>query len=218
MEVERFDVLTRSFSTVAPRRVALSGMVAAALMPFLALGGTDAKRKKKKKKKKPATEPPACIADCAGRVCGSNGCEGTCGDCISPRICQDGACVCPGTHKLCQGQCILVSQCCGDGDCASGEACFIGTCVNLKGTCGDTANACTGDLSNCGGTSCKCGRTMENQTRCTGNAFLSEADCASDADCITAHPDIPGIFCLQGNGGGATFCPFTGKCAPPCGL
>lgn len=196
MDSHRFDSLTRSIFTIASRRTALSGVVAATLSAFVGPLGLEAKRKKKKKKKQPPPAvQPTCVADCAGRVCGSNGCDGSCGECISPRICQDGACVCPSTHRVCQGQCILTSQCCVDGECATGEGCFVGTCVNLKGTCGSADNVCT-NLATCGGGACVCGKSMQDQTRCVSSTIdLGEDACTSDAQCATAHPDIPGVFC-----------------------
>lgn len=35
---------------------------------------------------------PSCIPDCAGKVCGSDGCGGTCGECPDMEYCDEGAC------------------------------------------------------------------------------------------------------------------------------
>lgn len=40
--------------------------------------------------------PLACVPDCAGKNCGSDGCEGSCGDCNDGVTCSaDGSCECP---------------------------------------------------------------------------------------------------------------------------
>jgi len=83
-----------------------------------------------------------CTPDCSGKLCGSDGCGGTCGVCGGGQICTS------------SGQCVVdcVPQCdgrsCGDngcggvcGDCAQGESCIAGACV-------------TGCVPNCSGRQC----------------------------------------------------------------
>ncbi len=122
MDGAQFDALTRSISTIASRRTALSGVVGAALTAFLTPFRSEEagarKHKKKKKKKSPTSSPPPqttnCTPDCTGKVCGPSGCEGqTCGECTGGKECQNGACLCPVGTEDCQGTCIPVdAECC----------------------------------------------------------------------------------------------------------
>jgi hypothetical protein len=77
--------------------------------------------------------PPACTADCAGRVCGGDGCGGSCGTCSDGQTCDDGVC-----HRA-------------DGSCApscTGRACGSDGCGGSCGTCSHgqscTDGACSG--------------------------------------------------------------------------
>jgi hypothetical protein len=66
-----------------------------------------------------STECVACQADsCAGKECGSDGCQGTCGACSSGSICVDGAC--QACTPSCEG------KSCGDDGC--GGTCGSGPC------------------------------------------------------------------------------------------
>ena len=101
---------------------------------------------------------PGCQANCTGRVCGSNGCDGSCGQCAADQRCveAEGRCeplcdrdcegrVCGGDG--CGGQCGACAadqvcsadgQCLGGGlgcDCADGELCLDGVCRGLGTVC-----------------------------------------------------------------------------------
>ena len=80
MDDEGFDRLTRMLSTaVIARRGAVRRLLAGALglsLGAVATSATAAKKRKKKKKKAPPCQP-----DCAGKNCGANGCNGSCGSC-----------------------------------------------------------------------------------------------------------------------------------------
>lgn len=71
--------------------------------------------------------PMECMPDCAGAVCGDDGCGGQCGRCGENEDCQDGACVC-------------VPDCaqreCGDDGC--GGSC--GECPTDAHACGGSGN------------------------------------------------------------------------------
>jgi hypothetical protein len=74
---------------------------------------------------------PTCTPTCAGKECGDDGCEGTCGTCPAGESCDNG--VCDGT---CQPDC--ADKECGpdgcDGECgmcAPGQFCSHGTCMTF---------------------------------------------------------------------------------------
>jgi hypothetical protein len=93
-----------------------------------------------------------CTADCAGKVCGTDGCFGTCGaGCTAPMTCL------PETGQCCTPDC--AGRQCGDDDC--GGAC--GTCdagtACLEGQCAVCTTACDGRTcgdDGCGGTCGTC--------------------------------------------------------------
>jgi hypothetical protein len=81
------------------------------------------------------TPPQTCTADgrcicvprCDGRVCGDDGCGGSCGSCPGGTSCQSGRCVCVGR---CAGRTCGNDGCGGScGSCPSGFSC------NAAGTC-----------------------------------------------------------------------------------
>jgi hypothetical protein len=153
VDAHRFDGLTRCFSTIAPRRAALSGMLGAALTAFLtpfAAEEAGARRKKKKKKKgnaPPASPPPAspppppppeppCVPNCKGTACAGDGCGGTC-TCNVPATCVAGVCTCPGGFPTCGpngGCCDRNSQVCSGSTCAG--------CNRVGDPCDLTADCC----------------------------------------------------------------------------
>jgi len=49
---------------------------------------------------------PACIPDCVGKLCGSDGCGGTCGDCPAAEYCNGG---------ICTGTCVSDPDCQAEG-------------------------------------------------------------------------------------------------------
>ena len=72
-----------------------------------------------------------CTADCHGRKCGPDGCEGSCGACGQQELCEEGRCVCqPGCADKecgddgCEGSC---------GACGQQELCEKGQCVCQPG-------------------------------------------------------------------------------------
>lgn len=122
-----------------------------------------------------------CLPQCAGKVCGDNGCGSTCGLCPAGKSCQSGTCAvvcgdtqcgpgedvcnCPGD---CPGGC---DGCCQDGSCKPGVD---------NSSCGRDGGACT---------MCDGGRTCQNHACeyvCGDGvcAVLANETCAScPADC-----------------------------------
>ncbi len=84
-----------------------------------------------------------CEPDCSGKLCGGDGCSGTCGVCGGGQTCAGGQCVVDCVPK-CEGKQCGDNGCGGTcGDCPQGESCLSGQCVagcvpSCAGkTCGD---------------------------------------------------------------------------------
>ncbi len=209
-----FDLLLRRASATNSRRGivgALAGLTFGGIGSAL-LGTIDAeannnhkkkKRRKKKRKKNnaatsPASPPLTCIADCTGKVCGDNGCGGSCGSCGTGASCVGGSCLCASGFKPCQDTCIPLGNCCTsaecgatncnngtcdcsaqpDGtDCGSGGQCIAGvctpppTCAGLLGACIDDGDCCSGGCQQGLGGKCACSQD--------GEACHNSADCCA---------------------------------------
>lgn len=83
-------------------RRAITGLLAGTGLSALIGADTDAKKKKKKKKKKGKGVPqqPTCTRTCGNRVCGNDGCGGSCGNCGAGTSCDDGHCVETGGYAF----------------------------------------------------------------------------------------------------------------------
>jgi hypothetical protein len=159
-----FDVLTRYTTAAASRRGyarALAGLAAGGLWSsVLRLDDVEAKkgrkrkkkRNKNRKKKNPATtRTPTCTSSCAGKVCGDDGCGGSCGTCRSTQLCG-------------QGQCVT-----GQGTCDPGQD----ICDNFEHTCGSTVGChCRTSMSN----QTRCGQEHEISDE---HFCASDAECAN---------------------------------------
>ena len=127
MDADRFDSLVRALTDTRSRRDVLRGLLAASLglLGWSAAEDATAKEckkiKDKKKRKKCLKKAAACRPNCAGRVCGDDGCGGTCGTCAHVP-CQD----------VCQGGACLSAN---DSPCIFGGRCLNGTC-NPNPMCG----------------------------------------------------------------------------------
>ncbi len=75
-----------------------------------------------------------CVPDCSGRVCGSDGCGGSCGTCKANEVCQGGACLCvpnctgrdcgpDGCGGTCKPGCATGVPCLDTGKCAQSGPC-----------------------------------------------------------------------------------------------
>ena len=75
-------------------------------------------------------EVDVCLPQCAGKVCGEDGCGGQCGTCAGKQdVCANGLCVC---QPDCTG------KACGDDGC--GGSC--GTCLGEQMACVEGACVC----------------------------------------------------------------------------
>lgn len=137
----------------------------------------------------------ACLPGCSGRVCGDDGCGGSCGSCTGSLPCdaKTGQCIC-------EPDC--VGRACGDDGC--GGSC--GTCTTTL-TC-DTGGACVciPDCSTrvCGDDGCggSCGT-------CGANGVCSLVGaCTCLPDCTSASKSCGDDGC----GGSCGLCPFGETC------
>jgi hypothetical protein len=164
-----------------------------------------------------------CVADCAGKVCGADGCGGSCGTCGVDKVCTNaGACVTtpvcgngscqPGeTEQSCPADCVApkcaLNQCGGKGTdgCYCDEICATNgnCCANVCDMC-PALKACKASCEpKCAGKTCgsdgcggSCGTCAGDQT-CNGNGT-----------CGACVPDCSDRIC--GNDGCGGSC---GKCA-----
>jgi hypothetical protein len=180
MDGSHFDTLTRSLSTAGSRRRALGGLLTGVFGVLGWQGQDDAaahdlkatcKKKSGKAKKKclkkarkhkaeHASETPptdlTCTPDCAGKLCGSNGCGGSCGSCSACKQCSSGGrCVtspdftaCGGGKQCSGGVCATPPGCENAAGCIHGNMCCSGSCTcpafDADGFCSPVAPAdCT---------------------------------------------------------------------------
>jgi len=121
----------------------------------------------------------ACVAECGERRCGSDGCDGSCGDCESGWTCDEDSWVCVEDRCLLGAAwgapCYLIG-----GDCDDGSRCVH--FPSLPDTIGFCSTYC-GDGSTCevissGGSHCV---DFGEGSRCV-------LDCAYDSDCPCGFP------------------------------
>jgi hypothetical protein len=157
----------------------------------------------------------ACVANCAGKSCGDDGCGGTCGACAGNTVCNGGACVDPCSPK----PLVCTWAECGDdncggtcGTCADGKACDGGHCVAV----GLPASP-TSCVDHCGSTApsgCSC------TSKCTANGTCCDdyaAICSCKPNCAgkSCGPDGCGGTCGTCSGS-APFCDGSGQCVATC--
>ncbi|MFH1532547.1 MAG: hypothetical protein ABIK09_17625 [Pseudomonadota bacterium] len=146
----------------------------------------------------PDTSPDeVCVPQCDGKVCGDDGCDGTCGKCPGGEVCVDEGAAC------CVKDC--VGKHCGDDGCGSGTTC--GQCVgdevcNIFFQCGPPCvPKCAGKEcgpDNCGGS---CGGCLEGYA------------CGAGGQCSVCVPACGDKVCGDnGCGGICGSCPLGDKC------
>jgi hypothetical protein len=137
---------------------------------------------------------PICTPACDGKLCGDDGCGGSCGSCPPGVICMDGQCPCEAD---CAGKECGPDSCggyCGSGDaetqgCAAGDVCANGMCEppcvpNCDGKeCG--SDGCDGS---CG--TCPCDGCDPEAIECTDGMCTKpdECDCQCIFDCFETCP------------------------------
>jgi hypothetical protein len=225
----RLDRLARMLATAGDRRTLLHTLSAAGV--FRTLTAEDAaarrrprhqpavtrhaaavrferkrKRKKRKKRKKKNTAPVTpCQPQCAGKVCGADGCNvgGTCGSCSS------------STHCNAAGQCV---GCLRESDCAE-RACNDVACPAATQTCTYTPVAndvtCGNATEICCSGGCVDGASDENNCGSCGNACNGQDDTCCGAVCVDLDSDDDncGECGLACTGAADTCC--SGTCVDP---
>ncbi len=111
------------------------------------------------------TDDMACTAYCLGKVCGDDGCGGSCGECDEGAACTD------------YGQCACIPNCeekvCGNDGCGN--------------TCGD----CPGPQDNCIEGTCSC-KSKCGETEC-GDIGINGANCLAVGVCAVGGVTASGI-------------------------
>lgn len=133
-----------------------------------------------------------CLPDCEGRVCGDDGCGGSCGSCETGITCSDqGQC---GCTPSCDGKACGDDGCGGDcGQCFVGEVCQGGTC-ECEPQCG--GKECGDDQ--CGGScgECENGVCREDGTCC--HPFCEDRVCGADGCGGSCGECEQGLNCYDG--------------------
>ena len=122
-----------------------------------------------------AVEPPTedllqqddgCVPFCARKQCGSDGCEGSCGDCEEGSVCLSGQC------KLISDPCVAA---CADKECGDGgvAGCNCGSCISpdmcLENQCVPPPCTASCEGKQCGtDRGCDCGTCTGCATQCLG--------------------------------------------------
>jgi hypothetical protein len=187
MDATRFDRLVRSLTAPAPRRRALAVLLAGLGAAFLPGPAADARKRRKRKKR--------CRPKCAGKVCGPNGCRGTCGPgCALDAFCRNGQCVaclsstdCPDDPTACTtfvcsaaGACIVTpvangTGCGGDNRCRDGACVEPPVCAGRNDFCEVNGQCCSND--------CDPDPIFLCRASPAGGACRTDFDCAS-GDCV----------------------------------
>jgi hypothetical protein len=124
-----------------------------------------------------------CTPNCFGKVCGSNGCLGSCGSCGTGQTCNLGICV---DENTCTDTCLSLNYQCGTvcgidcGTCTNTHgttSCSTGICqpvcdTNYRSCDGNAANGCEtqlGTTTDCG----SCGDTCNTGYTCVGGVCVT---------------------------------------------
>lgn len=169
-----------------------------------------------------------CVAVCAGKECGDDGCGFDCGYCGEAGVCDSGG--------ICQCAPSCVGKDCGDDGCGGscGECGTFDTCVNAfceacvpscdGKTCGD--DGCGGDCGSCVGNetcsaagACECPNSVCTTGGCCDAGQVcsaAEACCSPDCDGKACGDDGCGGSCGDCSGNGVCDSAGICQCTPDC--
>lgn len=162
--------------------------------------------------------PCDCFPRCAGKCCGSDGCEGTCLDTCAQtgQTCNQQTCLCEGScnpqtcttlGKECGswnngcGMTITCGPCPAGQTCSPGGLCIQGDCPAGFSRCGDDCVDVNSDLGHCGGCNRPCGpEQICNSGSCEDLPVTCPAQgCPAGSYCdLNQNKCVPG--CLDDTG------------------
>jgi hypothetical protein len=142
-----------------------------------------------------------CVPDCDGKVCGDDGCTGTCEPgCPADSTCTDGGTICLCDFVTCDSAC-----------CPAGESCCDDGCANLESNpnhCGACGNACGADQV-CQGGVCgvACGSDF---CPATSEICVNDVCQACTVTCTGTPAECGAVLQLRLDAGGTHYvCPGT---------
>ena len=145
-----------------------------------------------------------CIPTCAGKLCGDDGCGGSCGGCVPGEVCSP-------LHQCqpCVPSCADAQ--CGDDGCggACGE-CALPTSCGAAGLCDGPCVPQCGELPGASGP-VECG---DDQCGGTCGTCQGADTCSETGHCIPCVPSCEGLTCTADGCGGicGPICPDGGAC------
>jgi hypothetical protein len=145
-----------------------------------------------------------CTPSCTGKVCGDDGCGGSCGVCEPGLGCLEGACVPPTCKGSCGDSspfgCYCDAACFDYGDCCA-DVCSV--CPDYKDLIGTTP-LCP-DLSKCGDGTCNA-EVFENCTNCVKDCGCKAGDVCLFDTCCTPSCTLDNLCQDDGCGGVCDLC------------
>ena len=135
-----------------------------------------------------------CIPSCAGKLCGDNGCGGSCGGCPVNETCVGGGCQC--LTLVCADQCCPEGAACTQQGCCApncdGKECGADGCGSQCGVCANGDDVCVAGVCvcqpNCMGKQC-------GDDGCGGDC----GSCGPGQICINGFCPPEGTTCEDGN-------------------
>ncbi|MCC6809065.1 MAG: hypothetical protein IT381_16675 [Deltaproteobacteria bacterium] len=160
----------------------------------------------------------ACTPSCQGKVCGADGCGGTCGVCAATETCQSGACQATPVSNLCTDGAITCSDRVWPHESQCTGGIWFPTTPCVLGCTGDrcTENVvtppppppaqCVNDNEACADSrECKSGSRCVGGT-CKPSACLTSGTCKVNVDCCA------GYFCQDAGTASAACVPAANSC------